>query len=103
VRPSLHRLPPFVSLASWTSLTVALLVVSMAAADDTIRIWKIGSPHTGETPDATVPVALRRESTRRGLNISIEAFPAPARRRTRPNLKQRVRERRAIDEFASGN
>src|SRR6266516_3992695 len=58
VRPPLHRLPPFVSIATWTSLTVALWAVSIAATDDTIRIWKIGSPHTGDTPDATVPVAL---------------------------------------------
>jgi len=76
VRPPLHRLPPFVSIATWTVPTVVLWAVSIAATDDTIRIWKIGSPHTGDTPDATVPVALTQESTRRGLHISVEAFPA---------------------------
>jgi hypothetical protein len=46
------------------------------AADDTIRIWKVGSPHRGDTPKATVPSTLLQESTRRGWRIAIETFPA---------------------------
>lgn len=46
------------------------------AADDTIRIWKVGSPHRGDIPKATIPSTLLQESVRRGWRIAIETFPA---------------------------
>ncbi len=67
-----------VTVASWAVLAAALCMAPNAPAreGETIRIWKIGSPHTGNTPRATVPPALGQEATRRGLQITVEVFPA---------------------------
>lgn len=73
-----HRfaLPRFVSVATIATLAVALPLVSHAQTGGTIRVWKVGSPHGGDTPDIAPPNALRREVARRGHQISVEAFPA---------------------------
>jgi len=56
---------------------LALLIVTPRAQTGTmIRIWKVGSPHTGDTPDTEMPPALAREAGSRGWRLSIEAFPA---------------------------
>ena len=49
-----------------------------AQTGTTIRIWKVGSPHTGDTPDTEMPPALAREAGSRGWRLSIDAFPAQA-------------------------
>ena len=55
----------------------ALLVASPPAPTGvTIRIWTVGSPHTGDTPDTRMPPALAREAADRGWRLNVEAFPA---------------------------
>ena len=41
-----------------------------------IRIWTVGSPHTGELPRAEVPPELRQRAEGLGYTIEIEAFRA---------------------------
>ena len=41
-----------------------------------ILIWKVGSPHNGDTPDKTIPLELRQAAKKLGVSIQIEAFPA---------------------------
>jgi hypothetical protein len=55
-----------------------LIVTPQAQTGTTIRIWKVGSPHTGDTPDTEMPPALAREAGSRGWRLSIDAFPAQA-------------------------
>lgn len=43
-----------------------LLVTPQAQTGTTIRIWKVGSPHTGDTPHTEMPPALAREAGSRG-------------------------------------
>jgi hypothetical protein len=61
-----------------TAFAALLVVTPQAQTDITIRIWKVGSPHTGDTPDAKMPVALAREAGSRGWRLSVDAFPAQA-------------------------
>jgi hypothetical protein len=70
------RPPRWASLAICTAMAAAMLLVAYGTTGDTVRIWKIGSPYRGNTPDTVVPFALNEESIRRGQGISIEAFPA---------------------------
>ena len=53
-----------------------LLATSQAQPQTTIRVWKVGSPHTGDTPDTDIPPAFTREANSRASRLSIEAFPA---------------------------
>src|SRR5262245_41957629 len=42
-----------------------------------IVVWKVGSPHTGETPrNIAVPAELQAAGARLGLNLRIQTFPA---------------------------
>jgi hypothetical protein len=41
-----------------------------------IRIWTVGSPHTGALPQAVVPPELRRQGESLGYTIQVEAFRA---------------------------
>ena len=45
-------------------------------ARDSILIWKVGSPHRGDTPDITLPSDLLTAAHEAGLQLQIEAFPA---------------------------
>jgi hypothetical protein len=58
------------------AFTLLLLVTPQAQTATTIRIWKVGSPHTGDSPHTELPPALAREAGSRGWRLSIEAFPA---------------------------
>jgi len=68
--------PRFVAVATAMAVAGALSLLSSATAGETIRVWKIGSPDSGDTPPVTVPLSLRQESTRSGFRITVEAFPA---------------------------
>ena len=61
-----------------TAFAALLVVTPQAQTGTTIRIWKVGSPHTGDTPDTEMPPALAREAGSRGWRLSIDAFPAQA-------------------------
>lgn len=41
-----------------------------------IIVWRIGSPHTGETPDTTVPLDLKLRAEKLGSAITIKGLPA---------------------------
>ena len=56
------------------ALTLAL--ASTATADDTIRVWRVGSPHRGDIPSSTVPPALEKEWAALGFHVALETFPA---------------------------
>ncbi len=58
------------------AFAVLLLLTPQAPPGPVIRVWKVGSPHTGDTPGAGMPPALAREAGGRGWRFSIEAFPA---------------------------
>ena len=61
---------------AFTTFAALLVVTSPAQTGVTIRIWTVGSPHTGETPDTRMPPGLAREAANRGWRLSVEAFPA---------------------------
>ena len=61
-----------------SAFAALLIVTPQAQTGTTIRIWKVGSPHTGDTPDTEMPPALAREAGSRGWRLSIDAFPAQA-------------------------
>jgi hypothetical protein len=63
----------FVSLAAFA---VGLSSVSCATTGNAIRVWKVGSPYRGDTPDTAVPVAIAQDANRRRLRVGVEAFPA---------------------------
>ena len=66
----------FRTFACSTAFAVLLLLTAQAQTATTIRTWKVGSPHTGDTPHTELPPALAREAGSRGWRLSIEAFPA---------------------------
>jgi ABC-type glycerol-3-phosphate transport system substrate-binding protein len=45
-------------------------------AEEAITLWKVGSPHTGNTPNTTVPLNLEQPAERMGIRITVQAFPA---------------------------
>jgi hypothetical protein len=60
-----------------TAFAVLLLATPQTqTAATTIRIWKVGSPHTGDTPPTEIPSALMREASTRGFRLSVDSFPA---------------------------
>jgi hypothetical protein len=61
-----------------TAFAALLILTPQAQTGTTIRIWKVGSPHTEDTPHAEMPPALAREAGSRGWRLSINAFPAQA-------------------------
>lgn len=70
-----ERLPRSASIAV-AAFALILSTSRFAANGETIRIWKIGSPHRGDTPDTRVPAAFARDAAKRGIDLHIEAFPA---------------------------
>lgn len=54
----------------------ALALHSRAQDDNAITIWKVGSPYTGDIPDARLPAALAGEAATRGWTLQIKSFPA---------------------------
>jgi hypothetical protein len=69
-------LPRPASIAASMTLALALSIVSYATPSATIRVWKIGSPHIGDTPPAAIPAGLTAEALARGFGLTVEVFPA---------------------------
>lgn len=46
------------------------------SAEKVITVWKVGSPHSGDTPDTTIPPDLESSSEELGYKLSIESFSA---------------------------
>jgi hypothetical protein len=53
---------------------LAVAGIDSAGQADAIRIWRVGSPHRGDTPPTTVPGSLRREARRRGWELALDSF-----------------------------
>jgi hypothetical protein len=64
-----------VLVISFAALALVALNGSLALAD-TVRIWKVGSPHRGDTPAPTIPASLKEAAEKLGVSLSIETFPA---------------------------
>jgi hypothetical protein len=41
-----------------------------------IRVWKVGSPHEGDTPDSTPPFDLQKEAKTLGYFLIVKGYPA---------------------------
>jgi hypothetical protein len=46
------------------------------SAQSTIVVWKVGSPHQGDTPKGVVPRALLTSAAAMGYTLKLETFPA---------------------------
>jgi hypothetical protein len=46
------------------------------SGQSTIVVWKVGSPHEGETPKKTLPPALLARAAAIGSNLTLTTFPA---------------------------
>lgn len=70
----------FARLLSIAALVAALMLTLTSASGawggDTILVWKVGSPHDGDTPSSILPLGLRREADARGMQIGVEVFAA---------------------------
>jgi hypothetical protein len=71
----------------WTLvfLSTALMLVAAAIGfnwiivhqrTDDILVWKVGSPHTRDTPPVNIPPNLERLANDNGLKVQIRSFPA---------------------------
>jgi hypothetical protein len=68
-RPGLARMAP-------AFLVCAALVHLQAQGATTIVVWKVGSPHTGNTPDPTPPRGLSAAARQLGGHLAVRSFPA---------------------------
>lgn len=59
-----------------SSIAPAGAATTSKSSNTTIRIWTVGSPHTGALPRAVVPPELRQRADSLGYTIEIEAFRA---------------------------
>ena len=73
---SRDRLQWYASIGICAIVAMAQPSVARAVTADTIRIWKVGSPHHGDTPAASVPFSFTQKASRLGFQIAVEAFPA---------------------------
>jgi hypothetical protein len=64
------------ALVAGVACALTLALASTATADDTIRIWRVGSPHRGDRPGATVPPGLEKEWAALGFHVALETFLA---------------------------
>jgi hypothetical protein len=63
-------------LLACSAFAALLLATAQAQPHTTIRVWKVGSPHTGHIPPTHLPAALAREVGSRGWRLTVEGFPA---------------------------
>ncbi|HSE38122.1 MAG TPA: hypothetical protein VLG74_12535, partial [Blastocatellia bacterium] len=46
------------------------------SGNNVIRVWTIGSPHTGALPSPVVPPELRRQAEKLGYTLEVKTFRA---------------------------
>jgi len=61
---------------SLVAFLLACLAAPIAAAGPQVQVWRIGSPHRGDTPPATLPPTLIAEADRLGFQLSVRVMPA---------------------------
>jgi hypothetical protein len=49
---------------------------SPASVEEMITVWRVGSPHTGNTPATPIPPHLQQQAESMGIRINVQAFPA---------------------------
>lgn len=71
-----------VRIVSGSTLILACVLLTLApvgqtrASGNVIRVWTVGSPHTGALPPAVVPPELRQRAESLGYKIEVETFRA---------------------------
>jgi len=66
-------------ILSLAALALALPLVVRAAQRDSapvVHVWKVGSPHVGDTPAPDIPPLLDAEARRLGFALDVRVFPA---------------------------
>ena len=59
-----------------TSSITPVGATSTKSSNNLIRVWTVGSPHTGALPQAIVPLELRQRAESLGYTVEVEAFRA---------------------------
>src|SRR5215217_7212854 len=81
MRPYVLSLPSHLRLrlvdtVSWRWPISPVGATSTKASTNVIRVWTVGSPHTGALPPAVVPLELRQRAEGLGYTVEVEAFRA---------------------------
>jgi len=63
---------PSAETQQWTGSSTT----ASPSAEKVITVWKVGSPHSGDTPDTTDPTDLESSAEELGYKLSIESFSA---------------------------
>jgi len=66
-------------ILSVAALALALPLVGRAAQRNSapvVHVWKVGSPHVGDTPAPDIPPLLDAEARRLGFALDVRVFPA---------------------------
>jgi len=50
--------------------------IGVSSGLQAIEVWKVGSPHQGDTPDPTLPNDLRMDARKLGFELAVRSFPA---------------------------
>ena len=65
-----------VLIAAGACLVMTAVLVASVTSTESVVIWKVGSPHTGNTPTRVLPSRLQRDAVHRGVHLVVETFPA---------------------------
>lgn len=65
-----------VLLVMHVSSTAPVRATPPQSSNNLIRVWTVGSPHTGALPAAVVPPELRRQAENLGYTIEVKTFRA---------------------------
>lgn len=66
----------FAILFPYAGPTTPVGAISTKASNNVIRVWTVGSPHTGALPLAVVPFELRQRAESLGYTVEVEVFRA---------------------------
>ena len=63
--------------AAVASLTLPLVPrAAQRSSAPVVHVWKVGSPHKGDTPPSSIPPLLNAEALRLGFALEVRVFPA---------------------------
>jgi hypothetical protein len=66
-------------LLAWAVASLTLPLVPRAAQRSSaavLQVWKVGSPHQGDTPTSSIPPLLNAAALRLGLALELHVFSA---------------------------
>ncbi|MFM2315276.1 MAG: hypothetical protein RLZZ04_4552 [Cyanobacteriota bacterium] len=87
------------SIKNWQNSSVAI-AENNSQTDNTILIWKVGSPYEGDTPEADIPSDLRQRAKQLNAQIVVETFPAKG---FTARLRAAIKDHREPDILSSSN